>query len=219
VNTTSRYLNISTCCSIFPLTCRIHCLGRLNRHNASILLELIFVPAWLHAAESRSNACWRHCWEDPRIAVPIRPQKANGSSWSSQQWHPRRRLCYCLSNSYRPGLSKFFGRGPRTLLHNSSRANILRNVIFSGYVTFYLISKFFVNVSFSHYWQNVFCLLRPDENGFAGRIWPAGRSLENPDIDYEEEWWQHTPLLESSTPTLNGCDLTPSTRTQSSERE
>jgi len=29
-------LNVSTCCSVFPLTCRIHCLGRLERHNTSI---------------------------------------------------------------------------------------------------------------------------------------------------------------------------------------
>jgi len=36
-------------------------------------------------------------------------------------------------------------------------------------------------------------------NGFAGRIWPMGCTLENPDIDYEEEWWQHTPLSESNT--------------------
>jgi len=38
-------------------------------------------------------------------------------------------------------------------------------------------------------------------NGFAGRIWPPGRSVENPDIGYEEEWWQHTPFLESNTNT------------------
>jgi len=25
-------------------------------------------------------------------------------------------------------------------------------------------------------------------NGFAGRIWPMGRSADNPDIDYGEEW-------------------------------
>ena len=35
-------------------------------------------------------------------------------------------------------------------------------------------------------------------NGFAGRIWPMGRSADNPDIDYGEEWWQHTPLSKSS---------------------
>jgi len=36
-------------------------------------------------------------------------------------------------------------------------------------------------------------------NGFAGRMWSAGRSLENTDTDYEEEWWQHTPMSESNT--------------------
>ena len=36
-------------------------------------------------------------------------------------------------------------------------------------------------------------------NGFIGRIWPAGRSVQNPDIDYEEEWWLRTPLSESNT--------------------
>jgi len=25
-------------------------------------------------------------------------------------------------------------------------------------------------------------------NGFAGRICPAGRNAENPDVEYEEEW-------------------------------
>ena len=35
-------------------------------------------------------------------------------------------------------------------------------------------------------------------NGFAGRICPAGRSVENSDIEYEE-WWQHTPLSEYNT--------------------
>jgi len=35
-------------------------------------------------------------------------------------------------------------------------------------------------------------------NGFVGRIWPPHRSVENPDIDSEEEWWQHTPFLESN---------------------
>jgi len=51
--------------------------------------------------------------------------KANGSCCSSQQWQPCRRVCDCLSNSYRPRLFKFFGRGPHKLLHNSSRARYL----------------------------------------------------------------------------------------------
>jgi len=36
-------------------------------------------------------------------------------------------------------------------------------------------------------------------NDFAGWVWPASRSLENPDKDYEEEWWLHTSLSESNT--------------------
>jgi len=58
-------------------------------------------------------------------AVPIHPQKTDRSSCSSRQWHLRRRVCGCLSNSSRPGLSKFFGRGPHKWLHNSSRAGHL----------------------------------------------------------------------------------------------
>ena len=30
-------------------------------------------------------------------------------------------------------------------------------------------------------------------------FFPAGNSGENLDIDYEEEWWQHTTLSESNT--------------------
>jgi len=63
--------------------------------------------------------------------------------------------------------------------------DILRNVIFSGYVPYYQINTFFVNISFFHYWKNVFCgrtkwLCRTDL--------ACGHSVENPDIDYEEEW-------------------------------
>jgi len=59
------WLRASTRCIVFQLTCSIQCLGRLERHNTSIFLVLIFVPAWSHAAENRSNACWRLCWEEP----------------------------------------------------------------------------------------------------------------------------------------------------------
>jgi len=36
VNTTPRYLHVSTWCSVFLFTCRKRCLGRLERHNTSI---------------------------------------------------------------------------------------------------------------------------------------------------------------------------------------
>ena len=36
-------------------------------------------------------------------------------------------------------------------------------------------------------------------NGFAGRISPPGHSLENTEMNYGEERWQHTPLSKSNT--------------------
>jgi len=59
--------------------------------------------------------------------------------------------------------------------------DILRNVIVSGYVILYQMNKFFVNILFFHRWQNVFAT---EWNGFVGRIWPAGRSLETPALNY-----------------------------------
>jgi len=76
-------------------------------------------------------------------------------------------------------------------------------------------THFFVNILCFHYWQMCFAARW---NGFAGRIWPECHSLETPDIKCEEEWWQHTPLSES-TPTVNGCDLTPSTWIETSEQD
>ena len=78
MNTIPRYLNVFTCYSVLPHTCRIQCLGRLEKHNASILLVVIFVPAWLHAAENRSNACWRPCCEDPRLQYQFARKKQTG---------------------------------------------------------------------------------------------------------------------------------------------
>ena len=58
---------------------RLHLLQCISAHLQNTLpwaswetkylnfLVLMFVPAWSHAAENRSNACWRHCWEDPRM--------------------------------------------------------------------------------------------------------------------------------------------------------
>ena len=58
----------------------------------------------------------------------------------------------------------FFVRGPHKLLRNSPRPGH-HNVIVS--VPSQLI------ILLSHYWQN----------SFAGRIWPAGRSLKTPGLD------------------------------------
>ena len=192
-------------------------LGVLRDIMPQSFLVLIFVPAWSHAAENRSNACWRPCWEDPRMQyqISIHPQRVNGSSCISQQWHLRRRICGCLFDSYRPELSKIFWRGTHRLLHNSSRANILRNVIFSGYVALYLIGKFFVNTLFFNYWQNVFCgrMETALQVGFGPRavIW---RTLIYT-IKSSSDSTHH--LCRSPTPTVHGCDLTRSTQTSEQE--
>jgi len=65
-----------------------------------------------------------------------------------------------------------------------------------GIGSIYQNNTFFVNTLFFIIGKMYFA---SGWNGFAGRIWPAGRSVENPDIDYEEEWWQHTTLSESNT--------------------
>ena len=42
----------------------VHCLEFLERHNISVFLVLTFIPTRSHAADNRSNSCWRPCWED-----------------------------------------------------------------------------------------------------------------------------------------------------------
>ena len=69
--------------------------------------------------------------------LPIRPQEANSPSYSCQQWHLCRRVCYYQLNSYRPGLFKFFGRDHMSYCTTVWGPDILRNVTFSGYTTFY----------------------------------------------------------------------------------
>jgi len=60
-----------------------------------------------------------------------------------------------------------FGRDYISYCTTVREPDILRNVFFSGYVIFYQMNPFFVNILFFHYWQNVFC---GRVNGFAGRI-------------------------------------------------
>ena len=48
----------------YIVTCSTHWLGFLERHNASVYLALILIPAWSRAVENRLNACWRFSSED-----------------------------------------------------------------------------------------------------------------------------------------------------------
>ena len=79
-------------------------------------------------------------------AAPVCPHKPNGSSCNFQQWHPCLRVCDCQSNSYRPGRFEFFGRDHISYCTTVRGPDILRNVTFSGYATFYQFNTFFVNV-------------------------------------------------------------------------
>ena len=148
LNTTPRYLNAYTCCSVFPLTCRKHCLERLQRNNTSIFLVLIFVPVVSHAAENRSNACWRPCWDYPHMWYPT------NLSAKITVFHavPNSDTHVDVSVAVYPihidqRFSQFLGRRPHKLLHNSSRAR---------HLTFYQISTFFIDILFFYYLQNLF---------------------------------------------------------------
>jgi len=54
-------------------------------------------------------------------------------------------------------VNKFFLSEGHTIYSTTDRGpDTLGNVIVSGYVIFYQIIKFFVNILFFHYWQIVF---------------------------------------------------------------
>ena len=151
MNTTPSYSNVSTCCNVFPLTCRIHCLGRLERHNSSVFLVLIFVPV----GRSRKPI---KCVLKTLLRTSMHALPHTNSSAKSKRFilqfptvTPSSTRLWLSIQFMQTRALQTFGKGPHRLLHNSSRANILRNVRFSGYVTFYLISNFFVNTVFFHY--------------------------------------------------------------------
>ena len=75
VNTTPRYLNVSTCCSVFPFTCRKHCLGRLKRHNTLYLFRADS-RSCLVAHSRKRIKCVLKTLLRKSIHAPIRPQKA-----------------------------------------------------------------------------------------------------------------------------------------------
>jgi len=52
------------------------------------------------------------------------------------------------------GLQTFVSEGHISYSATVRGSGIFRNVIVSGYVTFYQINTFFVNILYFHYWQN-----------------------------------------------------------------
>ena len=133
----------------------INCLGRLRRQNTSIFLELIYVPSW---SQKNTNPMRD---EDPvekiHACITNLAEKANGSTCSSQKWHPRRRVDVCQSNHIDQGSAKFFEEGHISCCTTVRGPDILCIAIFSRYVILYQFNTFLVNILFFHYWQNVFC--------------------------------------------------------------
>ena len=127
------------------ISAHLHCLGRLERHNTSSVLVLIFVPSWSHAAQNRSNACRRPCWEDPCMQYQFVRKK--------QTVHPAvpnsDTLVDASVTAYPPhidqGSPNFLVEDHISYSTTAREPDSLRNVIFSGYVTFYEIKIFFVN--------------------------------------------------------------------------
>jgi len=79
-----------------------------------------------------------------------------------------------MRNAFLRGLQTFLPDGYIIYYKTVRGPGILRNVIFSVYVTFYQINKCFVITLFFRYWEN---FAAAGWNDFAGRIWSAGRSL------------------------------------------
>jgi len=62
----------------------------------------------------------------------------------------------CLKRLRTPAIN-VVGEGYKSYCTTIRGPDILPNVIVLGYVTFYQISTYFLDILFFHYWQNVFC--------------------------------------------------------------
>ena len=136
-------------------------------------LVLILVPAWSHAAENDQIKCvLKTLLRRSRHAVPIRRKK--------NTVHPEIPNSDTLVDASMTGYPihidqgspKFLGEDHISYCKTIRGPDILRSVVFSGYVTFYQINRFLENILLFHYWQNV---LRPDE--MASQVWFVPRAV------------------------------------------
>ena len=84
VNTNPRYLNVSTCCSVFPLSYRIHCHGCLETQCLN-LFSADFRSCLVARNRKPIKCVLKTLLRRSTHVVQIRPHKANGSFCSSQQ--------------------------------------------------------------------------------------------------------------------------------------
>jgi len=119
---------------------------------------------------------------------------------SFQQWLPRWRGCYCLSNWYTPGVGNL--RHACQTWHGKQFPMASRNSKF--YISILLwFTRSIIDLDF-HKNADVVDTLNDLE--------PKFRKVA--DIDSEKEWWQHTPLSVSNNHGECGCGLSPLTRRQ-----
>jgi len=99
-------------------------------------------------------------------------------------------VCSCEASLLtKPGSPNFFVRGPYKVIQNMSRAGRLTQCDCCGICYILRNQKTFPKycILFFHHWQNGFIdkmASRAGWNGFAGRIWPVGRSLETPGLNH-----------------------------------
>ena len=90
-------------------------------------------------------------------AVPIRPQKQTVHSAVPKSDIVVDASVTVYQIHINQGSPNVLGEDHIRYCTTARGLNILGNVLFSGYVTFYQINTFFANISFFHYRKNVFC--------------------------------------------------------------
>jgi len=132
------------------------------------LFAFLGVPSWLWP--------WYQFIRKKKMVHPAIPNNDTLVDASVTVYH---------SNHIDQGSPDFLGEDHISYCTTVRGTDILRNVIFSGYVSFYQINTFFVNISFFHYLKNVSC---GRKKWLCTSDLACGRSVENPDIDYGKEW-------------------------------
>jgi len=104
---------------------------------------------------------------------------AVGNFSKEQAWHHLIKMYNINGIRLDQGSPIFLSEGRISYYTTFGRPDILRNVIVSGYVAFYQINKFFVNICFHYGIDKMF--LQPNEiasqagqNGFASTVDKAG---------------------------------------------
>ena len=84
VNTTPRWLKLSSCYSVLPLTCSVHWLGFLEKHDSSVFFYLFSFP-FGHTELQTNQENVGNCSDDATSSTKSSVRKANRWPCSFQQ--------------------------------------------------------------------------------------------------------------------------------------